>query len=355
MTGIRDVLSLFGPERHRCRSVWLGLGLSLFGMALSCPDLTGQDQQTGVFDTAIAYAQERMVKVYGATAGRVDGYASGVIVSAEGHIVTMQGVFLDGQATRVTLPDGRQVPATVLRRNRELQLALLKIEDATPQYFELSENDVGRQGDWVMALSNAFKVADGVEPLSVNLGIISLRTSIEARLNERDIAYRGPLVLIDAITSNPGAGGGAVVTIDGQLVGTIGRVISSSETNTRLNYAVPASVVKAFVEGSFENEQDVMAETQRPGDLGIRLFRFGSRSEPAYIDRVQRGSPAAAAQLRPDDLVISVGGTRIGSIAEYDNAMKDVFEGVETIVVVKRGSKLIRIPLIPDAVNDENR
>ncbi len=316
-------------------------------LAVASGSSLAAQQLNGAFAPAIQMAQKRMAKVYGATAGRVDGYSSGVIVSNDGLIITMQGIYLNGRQVRVTLHDGSQHDARVIRRDRDLQLALLQIDAETPDFFELSDADVGQKGDWVVTLSNAFKVADGVEPMSVNLGVISLRTSIEARLNARDIAYRGPLVLIDAITSNPGAGGGAVVTVDGQLAGTIGRVINSSETNTRLNYAVPGKILKAFVEGRVT--QPVAEQTIRPAtgnaELGIRLFRLGGRLAPAYIDRVVSGSPAQQAGLKPDDLVISIGGEKIGTIREYDAAIERLAPAQEVIIVVKRRLQLIRVPL----------
>lgn len=300
----------------------------------------------GAFTDAINHGQKRIVKVYGATAGRVEGYSSGVIVSKDGLIVTMQGVYLDGTNNRVTLNDGTTHAAAVLRRDRMLQLALLKIDHPTPNYFKI-EDDVGVKGDWVVTLSNAFKVADGAEPLSVNLGVISLRTSIEARLSPRDVAYRGPMVLIDAITSNPGAGGGAVVTSKGQLVGTIGRVINSSETNTRLNYAVPTSTLKAFIAGELNESSVSIGENKQSAELGIRLFRMGDRHGPAYIDRVIRNSPAAEIGLKPDDLVISLNGERIGDIRAFDRVIKTLTPGQEVIIIVKRKRDLIRIPITP--------
>lgn len=330
------------------------IGLGLFALiAIPSNTVRAQGNLNGAFEEAIQFAQKRLVKVYGATAGRVDGYASGIIVSGDGLIVTMQGVFLDGANTRVTLPDGKQVTATVLRRNRELQLALLKIDAETPDFFELSSEPVGSKGDWVVTLSNAFKVAEGMEPMSVNLGIISLRSAIEAELGPRDVAYRGPLVLIDAITSNPGAGGGAVVTDTGQLVGAIGRVINSTETNTRLNYAVPVEMLKQFVDNTLVSAEPEILADRVPGDLGIEVFRIGGKLSPAYIDRVIRGSIAERAELRPDDLIISMGGTKIGTVREYDEVMKKVFADEEVIIVVKRGNTLIRVPLVPAAKVDQ--
>ena len=308
--------------------------------------LVGQNLN-GAFKDAIDNAQRRMVKVYGATAGRVSGYSSGVIVTDDGLIVTMQGVYLDGRNIRIVMHDGSEHQAVVLRRHRGLQLALLKIDVATPDYFELPNKPVGKKGDWVVTLSNAFKVADGVEPMSVNLGIISLRTGIDAALTPRDVAYSGELVLIDAITSNPGAGGGAVVTVDGKLVGSIGRVINSTETNTRLNYAVPGELLRQFVAGTLaEPDPAVTRKSKVPADLGFRLFTLGGRGQPAYIDQVARNSPAGQAGLRADDLVISLNGNKIGTVREFQSVMESISPGQEVIIIVKRKRDLIRVALL---------
>jgi serine protease Do len=200
----------------------------------------------------------------------------------------------------------------------------------------------------VVALSNAFKVADKQEPVSATLGIISLRTTMEARLTRRDVAYDGELVLIDAITSNPGAAGGAVINAEGQLVGMIGKLINSSDTNTRLNYAVPASVMSAFIEA----KEDAVAvatpktETQQ-AELGIVLFKFGGRSNPAYVDRVVRGSPAAAVKLQPDDMIVSIAGNQIGSVKDYSKVVETLRPDEEVLMIVKRGVEILRIRITP--------
>lgn len=302
----------------------------------------------------IKQCQPKMAKVIGAGAGRVDGYASGTIVSADGLILTSQGVFLDGSQVRVELSNGKSYPATILRRNRTLQLALLKIEaDRKLDHFKLSDQPVGEKGDWVLALSNAFKVANGSEPMSAMIGIISLRSTIEARLNDRDVAYKGPLVLIDAITSNPGASGGAVITASGQLVGMIGRLINSSETNTRINYAVPSATLKQFVENKIDETapEKLVAgsgnSTLGQADLGIVVFSVGSPNDPAYVDRVRRGTPAAKLRLKPDDLIVAIDGIQIGSVQEYQKVVDRLVPEVEVSIVIKRGVRLMRKEITP--------
>ena len=304
--------------------------------------VTAQPTVNRVFGPAINQAQQRVVKIYGGSAGRVKGYSSGIIVSDDGRIVTMQGVYLDSSQVRVTLPDGESYTASMVRRDRTQQLALLKIDAETPNFFELSEKRVARKGDWVIAVSNAFKVADGREPLSVNLGIVSLATSIEARFNRRDVAYDGELVLIDAITSNPGAGGGAVVNTEGELVGMIGKIIDSSETNTRLNYAVPVSSLYQFVNA--KTSQIAATEPKiekKPVELGVRLFRMDGPRGLCYIDRVIPRSPAAAAGLRRDDLIISVGGEKADNIRQYEQIVETLSPGKEVVLIIKRGTDLL--------------
>lgn len=331
---------------YPCR-IWLSwLLFSVCGAPLIYGQPNIADNESALTQLVTAN-QQRLVKVFGAGAGRVEAYASGIIVSPDGLIVTTQGVFLEGTQVRVVLADGNAYSATVLKRDRTVQLALLKIEAATPHYFVLAEEPVGEQGDWVVALSNAFRVADKDEPLSAMLGVVSLRTSIDARLNDRDVAYRGELILIDAITSNPGAGGGAVVTLDGRLVGVIGKIINSSETNTRLNYAIPSHVVASFVRGDLAAARPTVAGGQ--ADLGIRLFELGGKRNPAYIDRVTPGGPAYAAGLQTDDMIISLAGERIGSIRDYETALDKLSPDQEVVIIVKRGTELLRVNVTPRA------
>lgn len=295
----------------------------------------------------ISAAQPKMVKVFGAGVGRVEGFATGFLVSDDGKVITAQGVILDGKRIRVVMADGTSHEATILRRDREKQVAVLKIQARTPNYFELSKEKIGDRGDWIVALSNAFKVADKEEPVSATLGIISLRTEMEARRTKRDVAYKGELVLIDAITSNPGAAGGAVLNIDGKLVGMIGKVINSSETNTRLNYAVPSWILSDIVEGKVAPTDPTEPVQTAKADLGIVLFKFGGRGNPAYIDRVVRGSPAAEAKLKTDDMIIAIGGQKIGSTKQYKEMVDTLRPGEEVLIIVKRGLEIVRAHVTP--------
>jgi serine protease Do len=325
----------------------IGMALSIFAQA---GQLQGQDLN-GAFRPAIELAQKRTVKLFGATVGNVDGYGSGIIVSADGKIVTADGVHLTGQSIRVVTFDGVTHEAKLLRSDPKLQLALIQIDAPTPDYFEPSSQPVGAIGDWILGVSNPFKVAERNEPLSVTLGMISLRTACQVKSTPRDIAYDGDMVLIDAITSNPGAPGGAGVTANGELVGMIGKVIESPDTRTRMNYLVPAERIKDFLDGNL-SQGTVALSTNTNGkqsDLGIRLFRLGGASNPAFVDRVIRGGPAAKAGIKPDDLIVTIGGKKIDHAASFNEVANQLPPDVPVVVVVKRREELLRFEITPVA------
>jgi len=245
------------------------------------------------------------------------------------------------------LPDGSLHYADVIRRHDGLQVALLKIDTPTPDYFEVREDIEAAPGDWVVAVSNAFKVAEGAEPLSANLGIVSLRAELDTKKRAADFDVEGDVLLIDAITSNPGASGGALVDIEGNFVGLIGKVLEAEATNTRLNYAVPADLLAAFVEGRTvvaDNGEETVAPKGDP-ELGIRVLALAGRRAPAYIDRVLPDSPASKAGLKKDDLVLAIDEQWVRNVREYQAAVRELKPGRKVVLSVKRDRKIVSVIL----------
>lgn len=307
------------------------------------------DEKESVFAEALAYAQPRCVKLYGAGTNVEAGYATGVIVSKDGLILTAQGIYLAADRLRVTLADGATYDAKIVRRSEPLQSALLQIDAKTPEYFDLSTTPVGEKGDWILAVSNLFKVAANKEDLSASLGVISLRTRVDARHRTQDVPYDADMLLLDAITSNPGASGGAVVDMDGRLVGMIGKLLTAKNTNTRINYAVPADLLYKFVKN--EPLEVAVAPPASTGNakasLGIGMFTIGGKRSPAYVDRVAPGSPAAKLGFKKDDLVMQLNGEVIKDIRDYERILATLRPGVEVTIVVKRKRDVLTYQITP--------
>ncbi len=354
------------PPRIKPRLIALGMGLvgalgsgpahaeerpgavSPAASPAGAPAAAGDDGHNP-FAAGVSYAQARCVRIYGAGIGREAGYASGVVVSAQGHVLTAQGIYLAGDSVRVAFRDGRQFEAKVLRRSAALQAALLKVDQATPEFFDLTQAASPKPGDWVITLSNAFKIADRGEELSVNLGVVALRSELDARHRTQDVDYAGDLLLFDAITSNPGAPGGAVVDHRGRLAGVIGKLIQSTSTNTRLNYAVPADQLRGFVLGKDEPAATPQTSTQtRPKpaqrvSLGLRLFTLSGKKAPAYVESVPPGSPAKEAGIRRDDLIMAIAGRAVRSVRDFEEAEAELPGDQDVDVILKRGQQVLAV------------
>ncbi len=311
-------------------------------MALFFTISSVESKDRNIFYEAFESANKKCVKIFGGSLGDEHGYASGIVVSKDGHILTSLGMFLSSNRLKVTLADGQEYPAKIVKRNRDLQVALIKIDLECQDYFDISKVLDVQEGDWVLAVGNPFKVASGYEKMSLNLGVLSLRARLEVKRKSQDVDYRAEALLIDAITGNPGSQGGALVDIKGNLVGMIGKVLEDKGTNTRMNYGVPADLLKKFFEADGDGETE-----QKDIYLGIHLFMMNGLKAPAYVDRIDLVSPAFNSGVKKDDLVISVGPSRIANCEDYFRVVKDLEPREVINIVVKRGDKFISIPIRP--------
>jgi len=347
----------------------------------------------GGFDRAIEAALPRVVKLYGLGVGAQAGYGTGVLVSSDGLVLTVFSLLIDAERIRAVTADGRLYAAMVTHRDANRQLALLQLmaagddgadphrpEEAGPQgeigplpFFDLATDvptrdhddsavpsrlpPILRPGDWVVSAGNPFKIADGSEPVSLTHGVFSARTQLDARRKVKEFPYHGDVLVIDAITSNPGAPGSAVVDLEGRFVGMVGREVVSNLTHTHFNYAVPRDVLQAFLEeaantgSSPADRSPRRPESERPGadpsevvvDLGIKLVRTGYKRLPPMVDRIRNGSPAARAGIQKDDVIISVNGKNVADVEDYEGRVRFVGPGEPVELLIRRGRNIMSV------------
>src|SRR5262249_4468543 len=143
----------------------------------------------------------------------------------------------------VHLSDGRRIPAKVIAAEPTLDAVLLKIEKVEDlTFFDIpaaAKGSLARPGDWFLASSNEFRIATREEPASVQHGVIASYTKLHGRRGIYEAPYTGDVYVLDAITNNPGAAGGAVTTRTGVLLGIIGKELRNTLSDTWINYAVP--------------------------------------------------------------------------------------------------------------------
>jgi len=303
----------------------------------------------------IEQTARRVVKIFGA--GRMKNlfaYSSGFLVSPQGHIATVWSHVLDEQEVTVVLHDGRRFAGKVVGAEPQLDLALLKIEVDDLPFFDLAESRTPPVGARILSFSNMFKVATGDEPVSVMHGVIASQTRLTARRGVFESAYNGPVLVIDAITNNPGSGGGVVVTREGDLAGMIGKELRNAQSNTWMNYAIPLSELRQPIEdmitGKFtpkSNPLDQPGQSPRflPIDFGLIMVPDVIFRTPAFVDTVVTGSAAAEAGLQANDLVLFVNDQLIQSIRMLREELGRLEPGETLKLVVRRENALVPVEL----------
>jgi len=318
-------------------------------------------------DAAVEALQPSVVKIFGAKGFRgIYGYMTGVIVHESGLVLTRGSVTLEeATAIRCHLHDGRRLTATLVREDRRSRMVLLRLaggEGATYAAARLGSSAALRPGHFVLLLGNAYQVALGAERCAVNVGVVSAITPLAMREGLFDLPYDGPVILHDAM-NNPGVFGGPLADLEGGVVGISGTIVESRETNAQVHYGIPIDDLRGFIDDTVarpdaprnylppgEPEGDG-PEAGAPGHHGIRVLRGGvNRSTPAYVDRVVPGSPAAAAGIRPDDLVLRVDETRIKGWKAFEKQMDRYRAGDTAKLTIQRGDQvlLVSLTLVPE-------
>ena len=313
---------------------------------------------------------KKLVKLFGAGGFRgLASYGTGVLISADGYVLTVNSHILDTRDLRVHLYDGTRYHAKVIAREPELDVALVKIDNGQrsvdiEHYFDATaaaKKPVQEPGTGILAFSNQFQIATRDEPMSIQRGVIAAYAKLAGRIGVFEAAYHGDVYVVDAITNNPGAGGGVITTRKGELLGMIGKELRNELTNTWINYAIPlnASVEVPDKEGKKVkvSVMDLVIKKDKYKQLpkrkkleirayhGIMLVPNVVERTPPYIEEVLPGSPAEKARLKPDDLIVYIDGLPVPDINTFNAVLSTYAPGAEPKFEVQRGDKLTTVPI----------
>jgi serine protease Do len=234
----------------------------------------------------------------------------------------------------------------------QLEVALLRIDVAHQPHFELRSQKTVKPGEPVYALSNLFGVATGNEPVSVQRGVVAALAEVVTQRGARSFGYRGPALIVDAMINNPGAAGGAITDLDGNLLGVIGRESRSASSGLWLNFAIPVDQVAAAVDqiqtGNALQSATVPDKPAEPMTLelmGLRLVPEIVASTPPWIEQVIANGPAARAGLRSDDLIIAVNDVPASSLAHLKEQIGAVDRDSRLTITVQRGAEFLTMQI----------
>jgi serine protease Do len=239
---------------------------------------------------------------------REQGQGSGVIVSPEGYILTNNHVVDGATDVRVTLSDKREFKARIVGTDPKTDLAVLKIDAANLPSAVIGDSDKIQVGDYALAIGNPFGLGS-----TVTMGIVSAtgRGNLGIEDYEDFIQTDAPI--------NPGNSGGALVNDRGDLIGINTAILSHSEGNQGIGFAIPVAVARNVTDQILRNGKvtraylGVMSEEVTPA----LAKAFHSKDVGgALVAEVTPDSPASHAGIEKGDIILSVNGKLVNDSAQ---------------------------------------
>jgi Do/DeqQ family serine protease len=261
-----------------------------------------------------------------------EALGSGVIVTADGYILTNHHVIDGADQIKIDLNNGRTLDAKVVGSDAPSDLAVLKINATDLPVLALGDSDRTRVGDVVLAIGNPLGIGQ-----TVTMGIISAKgrqTGLSNGSFEDFLQTDAPI--------NQGNSGGALVSTASELVGINSQILSPSGGSIGIGFAVPSNMARTVM------DQLTRSGKVRRGQLGINVVKVPSEEASKLgidegpgiaVVQVLPGSAADRAGLRKGDIIVGLNGTQISDPNTFRNLVAGTAPGTEVTLTIKRGGK----------------
>ncbi|MGQ0750314.1 MAG: DegQ family serine endoprotease [Betaproteobacteria bacterium] len=271
------------------------------------------------------------------------GMGSGLIVTADGLILTNAHVVQDASDVTVKLTDRREFKARVVGADRRSDIAVLKIDATALPTVKIGDPEKIRVGEWVAAIGSPF----GLEN-SVTSGIVSAKSR-----SLPDSNYV-PFIQTD-VAVNPGSSGGPLLNMQGEVIGINSQIYSRTGGYMGLSFAIPIDVAsrvqKDLIERGKVSRGKLGIGIQSVDQALAKSFRL---DEPAgvIVNGVEPGGPAERAGVRPGDIILTFDGKEVGRPNDLPTMVAETRPGTKTQVGVwrKGDRKLLTVTVgeLPD-------
>ncbi len=267
------------------------------------------------------------------------GSGSGVVISADGYIVTNNHVVSGADQVTVTFNDRYTSDAKVVATDPSTDIAVLKVGEKNLPYMEFGNSDDARLGQWVLAVGYPLTL-----DATVTAGIISAKGRSIGINKQQSASAVESFIQTDAAV-NPGNSGGALVNTDGQLIGINSAIASPTGSYAGYSYAIPSNLVRKVV-----NDLVKFGAVKR-GYLGAEFLDPKALSAEelnkrglvnmngVYIERVLSGSGAEKAGLKKGDIITEVNGVKVTAYPELQEQIARYHPGDNVNIAYSRSDK----------------
>lgn len=263
---------------------------------------------------------------------------SGVLISSDGYILTNNHVVEDAVKVSVTLNNKREYEAEVIGTDPDADLALIKIEDSGLPYLRFANSDDVRIGEWVIAVGNPFNLTS-----TVTAGIVSAKARNLAILGSENPDAIESFIQTDAAV-NQGNSGGALVNVNGELIGINTAIASGNGYYTGYSFAVPSNIASKVVD-----DLKQYGSVQR-AYLGVAVMELdGKRADELKLDEakgllvasITESGAAANGDLREGDVILSINGQEANTLSEMRGILYQYSPGNKVNIQVLRGDEVV--------------
>ena len=264
---------------------------------------------------------------------------SGVIISRDGYIATNNHVVEDADALEVRLDDNRRLEAKLIGTDPDTDLALIKVNAGELPYVEFGDSDQVSIGEWVLAVGNPFDLNN-----TVTAGIVSAKARNINLINRTQNRYGiESFIQTDAVV-NRGNSGGALVNLEGQLIGINTAIATNTGTFNGYSFAVPSILVKKVMDDLLEFgvvQRGLLGVTIRDAN-GVQTDELSG----VLITAVGVGGAADEAGLREDDVIVAVGDREVKTTSELQELIARNRPGDNVSIKYKRNGDIKEANLV---------
>ena len=273
---------------------------------------------------------------------------SGVVISADGYIITNNHVIHNADNITVLFNDGMELSAKIIGTDSMADLAVLKVEATNLPCLTFGDSDKLEVGEWVIAIGSPLKFE-----ASLTVGVVSAKGRSGLSITSQE-----DFIQTDAAI-NPGNSGGPLLNLDKKVIGINTAIATTSGGYMGIGFAIPSNMVKNIT------DQIIETGSITRGFLGIFLQPVSNdlaksfnldKVEGALIVQVLKDTPAEKAGLKQGDIVLKYNDIPVKNVGNLINGISMISPGTEVVLTIFRNNKTIKVPLkVGSRPSDESK